>query len=144
MKKLILPILILSFLLLNVSAYIAWCGDDYCTNEDFYNESDTMSVNYCPADCGILTTETWCINIYDLRSSCPICSECSACTTSSISEINLKNWCSTNGYITLSESINISPLDILFGKYHTYIYWLIFLIMGFVIGHFSVKRKKRR
>jgi hypothetical protein len=134
LTSIITAAIICSFIILNgavvTSAYTgASCGDDYCTTE--YGEADPTNLNYCPLDCGIRTSSSWCDTTYSR--SCPDCSctSCPTCDTSRLSSSDLGNWCSSNGYSPGSSS----PTED--NKY----YWLIFLVIGLIGGYYYKKKR---
>lgn len=127
------------FLISLSSAMISYCGDGFCQNTDVsFNESNPLLPEYCPSDCGSTVNARWCEDTYALipRVDCPTCPTCggSSCDISRISDSNLNNWCSTNGY-SVSGSCGGNTSDL--NKYN----WLIFLLVGFGIGYLTTKNK---
>jgi hypothetical protein len=115
---------LLTFLLISVnmtSAIANYCGDGVCTTyPQAYSEADANSDMYCPADCGILTTSSWCQRTYNLATptSCPTY-QAPICDKSPPLAIT-----------TLDQS---GTQDI--G------YWILFLILGFGLGYYAKKRR---
>lgn len=111
-SKLILLISLALFLvcLNGINGATLFCGDGYC--DTAYEEENPLSSMYCPVDCGTRVNETWCNETYPR--TCPSCSSCcspcgsSTCDTSRISNTELRNWCSNDGY-TKSESMINCP-----------------------------------
>jgi hypothetical protein len=134
----------------NVKAIASYCGDGYCTNYgDEYNESNPLSIYYCPLDCGIQTSSTWCENTYTLIPliDCPACGGCPTCDTSRISESNLNYWCLSHGFSIGSTnqtppSTSSKALD--FIKKYWYVFWIIFFVIGLIIGYYLKKNKRKR
>ena len=135
-------IIILSFafflFIASTSAISSYCGDDYCS--DTFGEADPLSEFYCPGDCGIRTNSSWCEETYGLETprDCPTCPTCSGstCDISRISNSNLVNWCNTNGYNSGGGSC-ITPTP----ENNEKIFWLIFLVIGFIVGKYWRKFK---
>lgn len=127
-----------------VMAMVNYCGDGICDrSSDTYNESNPLNSFFCPLDCGDSTiTSGWCEDTFSLRTGdCPTCPTCgsSPCDISRISDSSLRNWCTSSGYSTIpggacSGSSGSGP-D-LTNKY----YWLIFLVIGFIIGYYYKKK----
>lgn len=149
MNKIIITLILCLCLLPTTFAIVDYCGDGICTTTLSYQESNPTSVNYCPLDCGILTNEDWCheeynlINTNDYRyclnTTCPACGSCGACEPCTISRIpasDLKTWASSNGYTTVVGN-GISQPSVL-NDYN----WIIFLVLGFVIGYYYKRKKK--
>lgn len=119
------------------------CGDEYC--DESYTENNPLSMNYCPIDCGITTSSTWCEDTYALipeidcpTTTCPTCGDVS-CTTSRISNPTLNNWCLSEGYSkTICSAGSGTGADSTINKYN----WLIFLIIGGIIGYYYKKNKR--
>jgi hypothetical protein len=127
-----LVVLIYLVLPTNVSAIAVYCGDTICNDFEDYTESNPLSLYYCPSDCGILVNSSWCEGTYSLipEDDCPTCPTCggSACDISRISNEDLTNWCSSsNNYVSSNSGQQETETN-------KYIYWIIFLIIGFVIG----------
>jgi hypothetical protein len=143
MRKKILFIALFVICIYSVLGIASYCGDGYCTSLGEYNESDPRSSFFCPLDCGDgIITSTWCEDTFDLRSGdCATCPACncgdSTCTTSRLSSSELGNWCGTNGYSLSGGSSGSASED------NKYIYWIIFLVIGFLIGKYY-KGKKRK
>jgi hypothetical protein len=144
MKNKILIIFSLALFLIclnGISAMISSCGDGYC--DSAYSEADPLSSYYCPGDCGVRVNETWCNETYprecpSCSSCCSPCGSCSECTISRISNSTLNNWCNENLGTENGSAFSKLP------KYWTYIFWLIFLLLGIILGYlFFHKRKKR-
>jgi hypothetical protein len=136
MKKLII-LLMLLICASSVIGFTAYCGDSLCTvyTETGYDESDPANEYYCPFDCGNRVNETYCEDTYDLRSGdCPICSSYSTptCTVDSVPKTALDTYC--NGAQVSSFGGAGSSL--------VNNYWIIFLIIGLIIGFYYGKKKK--
>lgn len=143
-----------------VMGIVNYCGDGNCDRySESYDESNPLLNVYCPQDCGVLVNEEWCRDGYTLidnsecptsNSTCPTCSTCPACNCgtstcdiSRISDSNLRSWCTSNGYSTSSGTCSTSSSGSTdkVDEYSKY-YWLVFLIIGGVIGYYYKKYKK--
>ena len=155
-KKLLITIISLAIFLVclnGISAMASYCGDGICDNYEAYNESNVLSIYNCPMDCGVLISSRWCEDIYTLIaerdcpvcSVCPTCGGCSECTVSRISNTDLNNWCVSNLYSKTTCQL-VGEVQTTEGDYMWIIYWLIFLIIGIVLGYYyrKTREKKRR
>jgi hypothetical protein len=143
--KTILFLAIFIFSIYSVLGIASYCGDGYCdSGYGEYNESDARGTYYCPADCGIRTTEDWCIDEYVLRSGdCPTCPACNCasgevCTTSRLTPSELSNWCTGNGFTS-----NVSYGSGSGSENKFSIWWIIFLVIGWVASYYFYKKKRK-
>jgi LPXTG-motif cell wall-anchored protein len=127
MKKQILILISLAFFLVVLNgisaAMLLNCGDGRC--DTAYGEQDIRASTYCPADCG-LPDRDWCDTTYPR--GCPVC-DISRPT-------DLGGWCSSNGYTPSGSCQTSQP------KTTNNYLWLIFLIIGAIIGYYYKKKRK--
>lgn len=135
--------LIMIFILLvcasSVFGMASYCGDGFCTVDTGfgYDEASVSSRYYCPLDCGDRVNRSYCEDTYDLRSGdCPTCTTYSTptCTVDSVPKVDLDNYCHGTGTGGSSNA----------GSSLSNYYWLIFLIIGLMIGFYYGKKKKGR
>jgi hypothetical protein len=144
MKKQIILLVSLALFLVclnGIDAMTLYCGDGYC--DSAYYESDPLSEFYCPVDCGARVNETWCDETYPRDCpdttcpDCPTCGTCSACTISKLPTSDLTSWCTSNGYSSSQASTPVTKKN-----NFAWIFWLILLIIGFVLGYYYRENKK--
>jgi hypothetical protein len=151
MKKIILlfvcGIMLFTFLG-GVTAIASYCGDGVCTTfPQAYSEADATSDMYCPADCGILTDSLWCQNTYRLipNSNCQVTNcETPRCTIYNIPTNDLTNWCTSTGYSKLTTPYAISSGTNNTNSEYNWIFWIVFLAVGFIIGYYYKSKSKKR
>jgi hypothetical protein len=136
----------------------SWCGDEICDNYEEYNESNSLTIYYCPYDCGVLTSSAWCESTYNLiferdcsDTDCPVCGG-SSCDITRISDSSLNSWCTSNGYSKSGCSI-----DCPFPSAEKFAFFSItgnkckdgliiiglILLIGGIIGGYYYKKNKR-
>lgn len=142
--KIIIWICTLISLVAGAHAISYYCSDTVCDNYESYNETDPTSEYYCPVDCGIYVNESWCISEYTLFEMCPGCGRGGGSPDiTEISDTTLQNWCATHqatvnsGSESTQTGTNNSSKD-------KYIYWIIFLLIGLIIGRLTKQKNKRR
>jgi hypothetical protein len=168
MKTQIITLIGLTLFLISLNGVMAitsYCGDGICTVDMGYQESNPTLTTYCPLDCGIMTNEDWCHEEYNLVNiddyshcpesnctacptcpTCPYCggSSCPTCSTSSIRSTDLDNWCISTGYSKNQVPFSVASSGTTEDN-NKWIFWIIFLVVGLLVGYyFKGRRKKRR